>query len=52
MAWEKLKIQSGGKMMNLTSDRSACHLDSNGVNDTPIQVRMKEIEVVKVGLTF
>ena len=52
MAWKKIKIQSGGKAMNLTSNQSACRLDSNGVNDTPIRVRMKEIEAVKVGLNF
>lgn len=40
---EKAQIQIGGKMVNLTSDRSARHSDSNGANDTPIQVRMKEI---------
>ena len=38
--------------MNLTSDRSARRPNSNGANDTPIRVRMKEIEAVKVGLTF
>ena len=52
VAWKKLKIQSGGKVMNLTSDRSVYRPNSNGVNDTPIRVRMKEIEAVKVGLTF
>ena len=31
VAWEKLKIQSGGNEINLTSDRSAHHHDSNGV---------------------
>jgi len=51
-AWKKLKIQSGGNAMNLTSDRSAHRLDSNSANDTPIRVQMKKIEAVKVGLTF
>ena len=34
VAWKKLKIQSGGKAINLTSDRSARRSNSNGVNDT------------------
>jgi len=52
VAWKRLKIQSGRKMKNLTSDRSARCPDSNGVNDTPIRAQMKEIGVVKVGLNF
>lgn len=52
VAWKKLKIQSGGKTMNLTSDQSASRPNSNGANGTPIRVRMKRIEVVKIGLTF
>jgi len=36
VAWKKLKIQSGGKAMNLKLDRSAHFPVSNGVNDTPI----------------
>ena len=52
MAWKRLKIQSGGKVMNLKLDRSAHRPNSNGANDTPIQVWMKEIEAVKVRFTF
>jgi len=52
VAWKRLKIQNGGKIMNLTSDRSACRPDSNGVNGAPIRVWMKEIEAVKVRLSF
>ena len=43
-----LKIQSEKKSINLASDRSVRRPNSNGVNDTPIQVCMKKIEVVKV----
>lgn len=49
---KKLKFQSGGKEINLTSNQSAHRLDSNGVNNTPIWVWMKRIELVKFGLTF
>ena len=52
VAREKFNIQSGGKTMNLTLDRSARRPDSNGGNDTPIQLWMKEIEAIKFGLTF
>ena len=40
---ENLKIQSGRKESILTSDRSAHHPDSNGVNGTRIQVWMMEL---------
>lgn len=52
VAWKKLKIQNGGKVMNLTLDRIPHCPNSNNANNTPIRVRMKEIEAVKVGLTF
>ena len=38
--------------MDLTSNQSARSPDTNGANDSPIQVQMKEIEAVKVGLNF
>lgn len=52
VAWENLKIQSGGKTINFTSDRSVRHPDSNCVNGTPIEVRMKKIEAIRFGLNL
>ena len=49
-----VKIQSGRISLKIGSDWSDRHPDSNGVNGSPIQVRMEELEqvkfLVKVGL--
>lgn len=44
-----VKIQSGQVSRKLGLDRNARRPDSNGANDTPIQVHMENIEQVKVG---
>jgi len=43
----RLKTQSGRNSINLASDRSSQHLDSNDVNGTQIRVYMKKLEQVK-----
>lgn len=43
----RLKNKSGRKYINLASNRSTCHPNSNDVNDAQIRVHMKKLEQVK-----
>jgi len=45
---KRLKTQSGRIWINLASNQSARHPDSNDVNDTQIQDDLKKLEQVKV----